>query len=93
MVAHPLKTAGELATSLSQSGLVTLSRSTVSRILSFDLGLPGRRPAKKPRLTPEMREKQLEYCHRYENLTEKDWIFVAFSDESTFELFRPFQKT
>ena len=84
-MANPFKNAGEIVSTLCESRLIELFISTVSRTLSCDVRVPGSRPAKKPRLTPEMRENRLEFCYTYADWTKEDWILVAFSDESAFE--------
>lgn len=64
-----------------------VSSTTVSRRLSSEFGLKSCKPAKKPRLTPVMKTKRLEFARRHLHWTENDWARVLFSDESTLQQF------
>ena len=66
---------------------VSVSRMTVSRRLSQELGLKSYKPARKPRLTPAMKAKQLAFAKKHQNWTAKKWGKVMFSDESTLQRF------
>ncbi|CAK1590972.1 unnamed protein product [Parnassius mnemosyne] len=45
-----------------------------------------RRPLKKPKLTPAMRLKRLEFAKKYKHWTVEDWHKVCFSDESSIQI-------
>ena len=68
---------------LSQKGTeVTLK--TISRLLCDQFDLKLCRPARKPRLTPQMKMKRLAFAKKYESWTAEDYGQVMFSNESTF---------
>ena len=64
-----------------------VSISTVSRRLSEEFGLKSCKSAKKPKLTPIMKKKRLEFARKHLRWTADDWGKVLFSDESTFQQF------
>lgn len=64
----------DITEKLESSG-IKMSKRTVQRRL-HDLGYSSRRPAKKPKLTPKMMEKRLEWAKKYRNWTEDDWKTV-----------------
>ena len=66
---------------------VSVSRMTVSRRLSQELSLKSYKPARKLRLTPAMKAKQLTFAKKHQNWTAKKWDKVMFSDESTLQRF------
>jgi transposase len=58
------------------------------RILGQRLNLRAHRPAQKPLLTLQQRQRRIAFCRRHSNWTENDWSRILFSDESSFQLFR-----
>ena len=60
---------------------------TVSRRLSKEFNLKSYKPAKKPRLTPTMKAKRLQFANNHQRWTAQEWQNVLFSDESTFQQF------
>lgn len=54
----------------------SVSTRTVLRNL-YDLGFKCRRPVKKPRLTPAMVKKRLEWAYAHKHLTVEDWRIVS----------------
>lgn len=66
------------------TGLQTSTR-TVRRRL-FCMGLPARRPVKKPLLTTRMRQARLKWAREHQSWLLADWRKVIFSDESKFNL-------
>lgn len=52
-----------------------VSERTIRRNL-YELGFKCRRPVKKPRLTPAMVKKRLEWANSYRHLTVDDWLRV-----------------
>jgi transposase len=77
-------TLNNLRKKLADQGVVVSSR-TLRRRLSAS-GYRGCRPAKKPRLTPAMKQKRLEWAKKHRNWTSEDWSKVCWSDESHFEI-------
>lgn len=71
---------------LAELGNPSVSSRTVQRRL-VEMGLPGRRPAKKPLLTKKNRDSRLLFANRHLHWTAKDWRKVLFSDESKFNIF------
>ena len=63
------------------------SISTIFRRLSKEFGLKSCKPAKKPKLTPLMKRKRLEFARNHLHWTFDDWGKVLFPDESTFQQF------
>ena len=84
---HPMRTAKDLKT-LYPDELGNVSVRTIQRAFIRDLNMRAWVPAKKPLLTERMIQKRLDFCNRYKNWTEDDWMGVMFSDESTFYLIR-----
>ena len=64
-----------------------VSHMTVSRRLSKEFNLKSYKPAKKPRLTPAMKAKRLQFANNHQRWTAQEWQNVLFSDESTFQQF------
>ena len=56
-------------------------------------GYPARKAARKPLLTPAMKEKRLKFAQDHLHWSEEDWLDVMFSDESSFKLIRGTSKT
>ena len=61
---------------------------TIQRALKDDLNLPARRAAKKPLLTPQQKEKRLNFARNHLNKSKAWWRSVMFSDESNFKVIR-----
>ena len=66
-----------------------ISSSTVSRRLSKEFGLKSHKPARKPRLTPVMKKKRLDFARRHRHWTLAEWKKVLFPDESIMQQFVP----
>ena len=64
-----------------------VSHMTVSRRLSKEFNLKSYKSAKKPRLTPAMKAKRLQFANNHQRWTAQEWQNVLFSDESTFQQF------
>ena len=68
------------------SNNVNISIRTIrNRLKSFDL--ESYKPARKPRLTPVMRRRRVEFARNHLNWTEADWAQVMWSDECSVEQF------
>ena len=65
---------------------VSVSTSTIRKRLA-KAGLHGRRPRKKPLLTPQMRKARLSWAKEHIGWTEQQWNRVIFSDETKVNLF------
>jgi hypothetical protein len=89
--AHPFKTAKELKQEI--PGWGDISVRTIQRVLLQRLGLPARRAAQKPLLTPAMVKKRLAFCKKHMSWTEEDWEQVVFSDEAIFRIINPRPQT
>ena len=59
-----------------------VSCKTVKRRLTKDFGLKAFKPAKKPRLTPAMKLKRLNFAKKHINWSREQWSRVIFLDES-----------
>ena len=70
-----------------------ISRRTISRRLTDEFGLKSRKPARKPRLTPVMKLKRLQFAKKYKNWTRQQWSRVLFSDETTIQQFASRKRT
>lgn len=66
---------------------VNVSSMTVSRRLSKDFNLKSFKPAAKPKLTPTMKKKRLDFAKRHVSWSVEQWSRVLFSDESTVRQF------
>ena len=64
-----------------------VSCKTVKRRLTKDFGLKAFKPAKKPRLTPAMKLKRLNFAKKHINWSREQWSRVIFSDESCIQQF------
>lgn len=82
VIRSPSSSLSKIKAALGQAG-TAVSGSTVSRRLSNEFGLKSRKPAAKPRLTPVMKQKRLDFAQKYKDWTIADWSKVLFSDEST----------
>lgn len=79
------KSAVRIRAELKDYHQVDLSAETIRRRLR-EIGLYGRRPAKKPLLTKKMKDTRLTWAKKYKNWTKEDWRRVIWSDESKFNL-------
>ena len=68
-----------------QSHVNVSLRTTNRRLLK--MGLPARKPRKKPLKTETIEEKRLRFARRYEHWSAEDWKQVIWSDESWFQMF------
>lgn len=82
---NPTVSLPQLANSLARGG-THASTSTISRRLKA-LGLKSYKPAVKPKLTPTMAKKRLNFCKAHAHLIPDDWDKVMWSDETTIEQF------
>lgn len=80
--AFPKISAHAICSELKNAG-VNVHRSTVSRRLK-GMNLSAYKPAKKPRLTEEMKRRRLAFANRYKHWTVSDWRKVMWSDECSF---------
>jgi transposase len=80
----PFNTAKELKNEV--AGWENMLVCYIQKTLQKRLGLPARKPAKKPLLTHQMKMKRLATAKKYLNWSEKQWMDVMFSDESTFRI-------
>ena len=55
-----------------------VSHMTVSRRLSKEFNLKSYKPAKKPRLTPAMKAKRLQFANNHQRWTAQEWQNVLF---------------
>lgn len=85
-VRSPTSSASKIRSVLLARG-AKVSRRTVSRRLVDDFGLKAHKPAKKPRLTPAMKAKRLNFAKKHSKWTIQQWHQVFFSDESTVQQF------
>ena len=67
--------------------LQDVSVRTIQHRLHKDMGLPFRKPVKKPLLTKLMKKKRLQFCRKYKDWSAERWRGVMLSDESIFCLF------
>jgi hypothetical protein len=84
---NPFKTARELKNEVVGWGDQKVR--FIQKTLQKRLNLPSRSAAQKPLLTIAMKKKRLAFAKKYQSWTEKDWMGVMFSDESTFRLINP----
>lgn len=80
----PFKTAKELKNEV--PGWEDMQVRFIQKTLQKKLGLPSRKPAKKPLLTQKMKMKRLAFAKKHINWSEQQWMDVMFSDESTFRI-------
>lgn len=64
----------QIKNKLQESG-VNVSTRTVRRDLK-EFGFESRRPVKKPKLTEKMMKKRLQWCRKYKDFTEDDWMKI-----------------
>ena len=83
---NPSLSAVDIKREINTFHAVHLTSKTVQRRLT-DAGLLGRRPAKKPLVSPKNLRARLEFAKRYATWTVDDWRKVVWSDESKFNLF------
>lgn len=84
----PTRGSASLAQEVSCNHGCLVSPRTVRRRLTVDLGLPARRPAKKPLLTEKQRKARIAFCQCNQDKDATWWERVMFSDESTFQQLR-----
>ncbi|XGW04344.1 hypothetical protein V3C99_015479, partial [Haemonchus contortus] len=84
--ADPTLTSVDIAAEINASDGTNISRRTVARRLNA-AGLIGRRPAKKPLISPKNRKARVEFARRHQHWTSNEWSKVLFTDESKFNLF------
>lgn len=82
----PRKTATDVNKYATQQLHLNLSSRTIRRRLC-DAKLFGRRPAKKPLISPKNRQARLSFARRFQHWSKSDWEKVLWSDESKFNLF------
>lgn len=84
--ADPRKTAVDINRELREYHNVQISNSTVKLILR-ESNLYGRRPSKKPLISPKNRKARLDFARTHRNWTPEQWSRVLWSDESKYNLF------
>jgi transposase len=84
---HPFKAARELKKDVAGWGDKQVR--FIQKTLQKRLNMPSRSAAQKPLLTSVMKKKRLAFAKKYQSWSEKDWMKVMFSDESTFRLINP----
>ena len=62
-------------------------RTTIGRRLVNEFGLKSHKPVEKPRLTEAMKDKRVIFANKSADWSEKQWVKVLFSDESTIQQF------
>ena len=62
-------------------------RTTIGRRLVNEFGLKSHKPVEKPRLTEAMKAKRVIFANKSADWSEKQWVNVLFSDESTIQQF------
>ena len=60
---------------------------TIGRRLVNEFGLKSHKPVEKPRLTEAMKAKRVIFANKSADWSEKQWVKVLFSDESTIQQF------
>ena len=85
--ADRFKTAPQLKAEMNLEYGVQVSTSTAQRRLR-EAGLFGRKPRRKPRLTPAHKRARLDFAREHKDWTMSQWEKVIFSDESRFLLHR-----
>jgi len=86
VVRYPATSARKLKQKIPE--LADVSIRSVQNTLKNELNLPSRRPAKKPMLTQQMKDKRLAFARSHLNWTVEQWKGVHFTDESTFRVVR-----
>ena len=84
--------AKKIRAELGETGL-RISRRTISRRLTDEFRLKSRKPAWKPRLTPAMKLKRLQFAKKYKDWTSQQWSRVLFSGETTIQQFASRKRT
>lgn len=77
-------TSTEMKSMLAEHG-INVGASTIRTHLIRE-GYAAHRPRAKPKLTPAMRTKRLNWCVLHKDWTVDQWLNVGFSDESTFTI-------
>lgn len=84
-LSDPLMPATEIQRQVKHHGVSVSIRTVRNRLKSFDL--KSYRVARKPRLTPLMKKRRLDFARDHVSWTVEDWKKVMWSDESNFEQF------
>ena len=84
----PMSTSKKICSVLLATGTGVSSR-TMSSCLLNDFNLKSCKPARKPRLTPAMKVKQLAFAKKHVSWTLAQWSRVLFSDEFSIQQFNP----
>ena len=80
------KTATQIRAEVLSEYSLKLSTSTVQRRLR-GAGLFGRKPRRKPRLTPKHKRDRLAFARAHKDWSTEEWARIMFSDESRFLLY------
>jgi len=91
-VKSPTCSAKKIRAELGETGSRIIRR-TISRRLTDEFGLKSRKPVRKPRLTPAMKLKRLQFAKKYKDWTSQQWSRVLFSDETTIQQFASRKRT
>jgi len=92
VVKSPTCSAKTIRAELGETGS-RISRRTISCRLTDEFGLKSRKPARKPRMTPAMKLKRLQFVKKYKDWTSQQWSRVLFSDETTIQQFASRKRT
>jgi transposase len=85
VVSNPRISTGAVQSLLAEHGASITTQTIRNRLDEF--GLNAYHPARKPRLTPAMKQKRLQFARKYAHWTVDQWSKVMFSDESSFQQF------
>ena len=85
--ADRFKTAPQIRNEIRREHGIDISISTTQRRLR-EVGLIGRKPRRKPRLTVKHKKARIAYARAHRDWTPAQWARVIFSDESRFLLYR-----
>jgi len=91
-VNSPTCSAKKIRAELGKTGS-RISRRTISCRLTDEFGLKSQELARKPRLTPAMKLKRLQFEKKYKDWTSQQWSRVLFSDETTIQQFASMKRT